>query len=160
MPVDYLLRLFEWTRQTLIAISQKREAGGYGPAREEIEKACLRVTGLSFNLIRRYSPEALFDLMQLGTDPYLRSIFLAELLIQYAQISQEEGNIVDEIASNLQAYYLLSESIGLLPPVEEAAYRSKLEILAQKLSVYRDNPYVREKLTTRLGFPHKQEFKS
>jgi hypothetical protein len=146
MPGDYLLQLFETTRQMLLVISAKREAGGPTGAREEIEKTCLQVTGISFDLVRRYSPEALIDLLRCSGDVYQKSILLAELLIQYAEVSREEEMITDEIASTLKAYCLLSESIGVLNPEEKVSYYSTLDILAKKLSIYKDDPYIREKL--------------
>jgi hypothetical protein len=148
MPTDFLLRLLEWTR-LLELISVKREAGGYPGAIEEIEKACLQVLGLSFNLIKHYSPEALVGLMQQSTDASQKSIFLAELLIEYAKINAAEGKTADAIGSNLQAYCLLWESIGILSPEKEAPYRSKLNILAKKLSVFKENPYIQERLSAR-----------
>jgi hypothetical protein len=147
MPEDYMMRLIEQMTQMLAAIMDQKMEGGNDGAMHEIKTVCLRVTGLPFDLVKRYSPEALIDLMQQGADAYQKSILLAELLIQYAQISRDEGRTADEIASTLQAYCLILESIGVLNPEEKAAYRSKLNILAQKLSVFKDNPYIQEKLT-------------
>lgn len=148
MIIDFLREL-EWER-LLAAIIIRREGKGYNEAREEIEKACLRVTGLPFNLIRRYSPEALLDLMQRGAESSQKSIYLAELLIEYSKICDAEGKTADEIGSTLQAYCLLREAIGILPAKEEAIYRSKLNLLAKKLSVYGDNPYIQVRLAPRL----------
>jgi hypothetical protein len=149
MPTDYFLRLLEMLQPMLIEIDIKRAAGGLDGAREEIEKACLRITGLSFDLLRHNSPEALFDLMQRGTDPYQKSILLAELFIQHAKINEEEGNTADEIGDTLQAYCLISNSIGVLDAEEKAVYDSKLELLAQKLSAFKDNPYIQQRLKPR-----------
>ncbi len=76
MPEDYMMRLIEQTTQMLASIMARKMEGGNDGATQEIETACLRVTGLSFDLIRRYSPEALFDLMQHGADAYQKSILL------------------------------------------------------------------------------------
>lgn len=149
MPEDYMMRLLEQTTQMLATIMNQKMEGGNDGAIHEIETACLRVTGLSFNLVRSYSPEALIDLMQHGADPYQKSILLAELLIQYAKISEDEGRTADEIASTLQAYCLISESIGVLNPEEITIYHSKLDILAKRLSAFKDNPYIQQKLAPR-----------
>ena len=72
---------------------------------------------------------------------------LAELLLQCAEINEEEGKLQEAVVSQLQAFCLLAESFDVLSPEEKAIYRPKLDTLAKKLSAYKDDPYIQQKLT-------------
>jgi hypothetical protein len=98
-------------------------------------------------MIRRYSPEGLSDLLKLGSDSYQKSILLADLLILHARMMEDLGKTAEEIASTLKAYCLIADSIGVLGKGEEPVYRAKLGVLAQKLSLYENHPYIREVLS-------------
>jgi hypothetical protein len=130
--------------QREIAIKLKEE--GVAAAGEEIEKACSRLCGVPFALIRHYPSETLLELMRRGANAEERCLVLAELLMQYAELCQGEGRIADAAGGNLQAHGLISASLGILKPEQQAAYRDKLKVLVEKLAPFADDPYVRRQL--------------
>jgi hypothetical protein len=132
--------------QLEIAIKLKEE--GVAAAGEEIEKACSRVSGVPFALIRHYPSETLFELMRRGANVEERCLVLAELLMQYAELCQDQGRIADATGGNLRAHGLISASLGVLKPEQQAAYRAKLNLLVEKLSPFADDPYVKGQLAS------------
>ena len=146
MPEDYLLRLFEQVTLMLAAIHDRRAAGRNDDAAGEIETACLHTIGLPFALIKRSSPEALSDLMQRGGERYFRSILLAELLLQEAELNKEAGKLTEMMRGQLQAFCLISESINVLSRDDQIIYRIKLKQLAKELEETCPDPYLLEKL--------------
>jgi hypothetical protein len=146
VPIDYLLRVIEQTSLMLASIVLKRSAGRNDDARQDIERACANRVGLPFSLVRRSSPEALSQMIHAGGSPHLRSVLLAELLMQEAEINQVTGDSVEAVRARVQAFCLLAESIGVLSPEEQAVYRRKLDELARELSPLGDDPYLRGKL--------------
>jgi hypothetical protein len=144
-----LLRLIEQAERLRAAIREQKIAGGNDGAMQEIEKACLRSIGLPLSVVRRSSPELLLDLLKQNGDFYYRAVLLAELLLQCAEINEEEGKLQETVVGQLQAYCLLAESLDVLSPEEKAIYRPKLDTLAIKLSAFKDDPYIQQKLTLR-----------
>lgn len=142
-----MLRLIEQAERMMAAIRAQRIEGGSDGAMREIEKSCLRTVGLPLSVVRRSSPEMLLDLLRQSGNFYSRAVLLAELLLQCAEMDEEEGKLQETVGSQLQAFCLLAESLDVLSPDEKAIYRPKLDILAEKLSVFKDDPYIQQKLT-------------
>lgn len=132
----------------LAGILEKRAAGpGHlAEVNSDIEGACLREIGLPLSIIRSSSPEQMQELMAQGGGRHVRSILLAELLLQDAESNRLAGKLPNAIRSELQAFCLLGESIGFLSPDDAAVYRPKLERLAKELSAVGDSPYLADKL--------------
>jgi hypothetical protein len=146
MPEDYLLRMIEESSIMLSSINAHRKAGRDGDAIQDIETACLERIGLPFFLIKRSSPEALLDLMQRSGARYVRSVLLADLLIQDAEINEAAGEVSTAICSRLQAFVLLASSIEMLTTEEKAFYRPKLNTLLHQLKPVSNDPYLQKKL--------------
>jgi hypothetical protein len=146
---------FDWLEmlermQLEIAIELKEE--GAAAAGEEIEKACSRVCGVPFALIRRSPSESLVELLRRGANAEEKCLVLAELLMRHAELGQDQGRIADAVGGNLQAYGLISASLGILKPEQQAAYRDKLNVLAEKLAPFADDPYVSRQLAAATRF--------
>ena len=148
MPEDYIMRLIQQVGAMLAAIIAKRGDGKPAEARQDLDSTCLQTIGLPLATLKRYSPDALArQLEQSGANRYARSIMLAELFIQDAELLSENGN--DEqgaLASYLHAFCLIFDSFPLLATDEQAIYRPKLEMLAAKLEHLPPNPFVTNKL--------------
>ncbi len=140
---------FDWLamlERTQLEIAMKLKEEGAAAAGEEIEKACSRLCGAPFALIRRYPSEALVELMRGGPNAGERCLVLAELLMQHAGLCHGKGEIADSAGGNLQALGLISTSLGVLQPEQQAAYRAKLKVLAEKLCPFSEDPYVNRQL--------------
>jgi hypothetical protein len=148
MAVNLAFDWAEMLERAQLEIAMKLKEEGVAAAGEEIEKACSRVCGVPYALIRHYPSESLIELMQRGANAGERCLVLAELLMRHAELCQGEGRIADAAGSNLQAYGLISASIGALKPEQQAAYRAKLNVLAEKLSPFANDPYVSRQLST------------
>jgi len=148
MPQDYLMRMIEQTTLMLLSILAAKKAGRNDDAAAEIEAACLQRIGLPLALVQRSSPEALSDLMQRSGDRYVRSILLAELLLQDAELCELSEKNSEMIRSRLQAFCLLAESIDALSAEDQLVYRDKLDSLVQTLGTASADAYLQEKLRT------------
>ncbi|MBI5687208.1 MAG: hypothetical protein HZC54_19215 [Verrucomicrobia bacterium] len=147
MAQDYIMRLVEQIGRMLAAIIAHRKAGRDAEAALEIEANCRQAIGLPLEIVRRSSPEALWELLQQGGGlRYPRAVMLAELLLQDAELSKSANRPADTICSQLQAFCLLTESIGVLSHDEAAFYRPRLEALANELEASSSDPYLQQKL--------------
>jgi len=146
MPEDYVMRMVEQTSIMLAAIINHRKVGLDTEAMQDVEKACLQRVGLPLSLIKKSSPEQIFDLMQQGGGFYVRSILLAELLLQDGELNEKTGKIAEALRSQLQAFCLLVETIDVLSSDEKVIYQEKLDKLVQKLKVINADPYLQKRL--------------
>ncbi len=146
MGQDYMMRLMEQVGRMLATVVAHRKAGRNAEAAQEIEASCSETIGLPWDVVRRSSPDAIWEsLQQSGGMRFSRAVMLAELLIADAELSIDDGRPADAIRSRLQAFCLLSESIGVLSLDEAAVYRPKLAFLAGQLNAI-GGPYIRETL--------------
>ncbi len=144
---DYLLQLAEQVAQLLAAILGHRAAGRSAEAGLVVEEACAQLIGLPLETVRRLTPENLAALLaQNAAQQVGRSVLLAELLMQDAELSVEAGRPVAAQCSRLQAFCLLDDALGQLPAAEADTYRPKLAALAGQLAALRHVPYVQQRL--------------
>ncbi len=147
MAQDYIMRMIEQIGRMLAAIIAHRKAGRNADAALEIEASCLQSVGLPIDLVRRSSPEALWELLEQGGGlRYSRAVMLAELLLQDAELSNAAGRPGDAIRCKLQAFCLLADSVDVLSHEDTAIYRPRLEALAGELEAFSNDPYLREKI--------------
>ena len=147
MPRDYIMRLVEQIAQMLASVIAKRRAGQHDEAKRELDAMCLEHIGLSLDFVRRASPEAVSEaLANSGALRPVRSVALAELLIQDAEMCDDAGRAAPAAFSRLHAFCLLADNVDSLTRDEQAIYRPKLDQLARQLEVLRDNPFVGAKL--------------
>jgi hypothetical protein len=147
MPEDYIMRLIQQIGAMLAAIIAKRGDGRPAEARQDLDSTCLQTLGLPLATLKRFTPEALArQLEQSGANRYVRSIMLAELLIQDAELLSENGEAREALASYLHSFCLIFDSFSFLSTEEQAIYRPKLEMLAAKLEHLPPNPYMTHKL--------------
>jgi len=141
------MRLIEQIAAMLAAILGKRRAGQVEEARQDLDAACGQTVGLTLEAVKRLSPDALAGFLRdSGGNRYPRSVMLAELLIQDAEILEEKGAIQEAMPGYLHAFCLLSDAYPLLSGEEQAIYQPKLEALAAKLEGLPPNPYTTERL--------------
>ena len=147
MSGDYLLRQIEMIARAIALIIARRKAGQMLEAAQEIQSQCRQGTGLSFETVQSMAPEALWDFCQQGGAQCMtRALLLAELLIQDAELNRDAGRHGNALRSQLQAFCLLAEVFSTLPPEDAATYRPKLAALVHDLAIFRDEPYVAQKL--------------
>jgi hypothetical protein len=128
-------------------IRAQREAGrSKGPA-DDIAEACLQETGLPFSIVRQSSPEILSALLHEGSNFYGRALILADLLLLESEFNEEEGDRAGMVRAQLQAFCLFGESLAALATNEQAAFRQKMKLLAERLRDAGDDPYLKRKLT-------------
>lgn len=134
MPQDYIVRMIQQMAAMLAGIIAQRQRGELSSAADSIEQKCLEHVGLPLSVVKHTSPEGLAELLATGGDlRYIRSIALAELLIQDAEISVLRGSPFTAVASYTHAVRLLSDSIPVLDREEQRHYRGKLEDVATRL---------------------------
>ncbi len=141
------MRLVEQIGRMLASIVAKKQAGLHHEARQEIETACLQSVGLSLDLVKRSSPEAIAAKLESagGLRPS-RAVLLAELLLQDAELSEAAGRATEASVSYLHAFCLLGDSVELLSVEEQLTYLPKLDRLSARLHAFRSDPYVAGKL--------------
>ena len=141
------MRMVEQISRMLAGICAHRNAGRDLEAAHEIDVHCRQTIGLPLELVRRSSPEALWELLQQsGGLSYPRAIMLAELLLHDAELSKTATRTADATLSQLHAYCLLAESISVLSSDDVAIYGPRLEALAIELESLSRDPYVQQKL--------------
>lgn len=147
MPEDYIMRLAQQIAAMLAAIIARRAEGKSAEARQDLDSTCLQTVGLPLATLKRLKPEDLSrQLEQSGANQCARSIILAELFIQDAELLSEDGDAQGALASYLHAFCLIFDSFPLLASDEQTIYRPKLEMLAAKLEHLPPNPFVTHKL--------------
>src|SRR5690606_27758281 len=108
MPQDYILRWLQQLGAIVATISGKRTAGDLAGAEQEIDDQCQRHIGLPLVVIRQSSPEGLEALLAMGGSMQLhRSLILAELLRQDAELAKARGNPMFAAGSLRQAERLI-----------------------------------------------------
>lgn len=111
MPRDYVLRLIDQVALMLAEILAKRKKGARAEARTEIEHQALQHTGLPLSLIRGAAPAMVADLLRNGGElRFIRSVLLAELLLQDAEICEESDDPTGAIAGYVHAWCLLHDA--------------------------------------------------
>lgn len=151
------MRLIQQIAAMLAAIVAKRRAGQNVEATQAIEATCLQTCGLPLETVKGLPPDALVEhLRSSGGNRYLRAVMLAELLLQDAEMREEQGEPHQALVGQLHAFCLLFDSMEVLSSEEQAIYRPKLAMLAAKLEHLPPNPYVTEKLRAYRAFPFPQ----
>jgi hypothetical protein len=147
MAQDYIMRLVQQIAAMLAAIIAKRRRGEIAEARQEIDAACLQTVGFTLETVKRMPPDTVAQhLAASGGNRFPRAVMLAELLIQDGEIHEAQNGSQPALVSHLHAFCLLSDSVEVLSPEEQAIYRPKLAMLAEKLENLPANPYVAERL--------------
>ena len=131
MAKDYILRMIEQVAMMLAEIVASRRRGDVAEATREIADKCQQTSGLTLDLVKRSSPRAIAELLRTGGElRYLRSIMLAELLVQDAEICEESGHADDALVSYLHAFRLVYDSLEALSLEDQRVYRDKLALIA------------------------------
>ena len=132
----------------LAGILAKMKGGQYPAARLEIDHICLTHIGLSMSDVKQRSPESLTEhLSHSGPLKIQRSILLAELLLQDAELCDRDANETGAVLSRMHAFCLLTSSIDSLDQSEQPAYRAKLTQIAEQLKPFTTHPYLVDKLS-------------
>lgn len=147
VPRDYIMRMVEQIAAMLATILAKREAGYVEEARKELDNHSLRTIGLTVAQLKKLSPEAVAQLLnEGGALRPVRAITLVELLLVDAELADEQPDAAEAMASRVHAFCLLSDSIASLNSDDQAIYRPKLKLLADKLGDLKTHPYIAERL--------------
>jgi hypothetical protein len=134
MAADYILRMIQQAAMMLASIIARKERGDLPGAAREIEEKCLQTVGLPLAVIKQSTPDSLAELLAAGgaLRP-ARSIALAELLIQDAELCERQGDPVLAVLAYAHAARLLADSLGALSGEDFTHYQSKLEDVDAKL---------------------------
>lgn len=135
MARDYILRLIDQVAMMLAEIVAKRKGGQKTEARTEIENQAMQHTGLPLSLIRSAAPAMVADLLRNGGElRFIRSVLLAELLLQDASIAEETGDKTAALTDFMHAWCLLHDSIGAFTAEERKYFGAKQEHAGSRLS--------------------------
>lgn len=135
MAKDYILRLIEQVAMMLAQIVAKRKGGDLVDVRNEIEDQALQHSGLPLSVIRNAAPEMVADLLRSGGElRFIRSILLAELLIQDAEVCEETGDKSTALVDYVHAWRLLHDSIEAFNADERKHFGAKQEQVAARLN--------------------------
>jgi hypothetical protein len=148
MARDYILRMVEQIAAMLASIIAKKQAGQIAEAGVELENTCLQTIGLNLADLKRLSPESVAGLLNnAGALRPVRAVMLAELLLADAELHEAHPNVVPPVEFNyVHAFCLLADAIGALTTEEQAFYRVKLDMLAERLGDLKEHPYIKERL--------------
>jgi len=133
MPQDYILRLLQQLGAIVATIAGKRTAGDLAGAEQEIDDQCQRHVGLPLVVVRQSSPENLAALLAMGGAMQVhRSLILAELLRQDADLALARGNPLAAVTSLRQAERLVQHALpSLVGDEAETFSRAAQEIATQ-----------------------------
>jgi hypothetical protein len=147
MAQDYIMRMVEQIAAMLAAIIAKRRLGQTEEAKADLAALSLQTIGLPLDTVRQLAPDALAShLAASGGNRYSRSVMLAELLIQDAEMLDGDAQAETALRSRLHAFCLLFDAFPVLSREEQSIFRPKLEMLAAKLERLPPNPFTTEKL--------------
>jgi hypothetical protein len=147
MAQDYLMRLVQQIAAVLAAIISRRQSGRTEEAKGEIATQCLQTIGLTIARVRQLTPDALAEhLNASGMNRNYRSLLLAELLLQDAEMLEAEGQSQQAFGNYVHAFCLLDDVMPSLSDEEQATFFPKREILAAKVTNLPANPYTTERI--------------
>ncbi len=137
--VTHILRLTAQIAAMLAAIMGKRNDGKITEVSgQDLEKLSLQTIGLPISTPVQMSPKTLRDhLAMSGLNRYHRSVMLAEMLIQEAEMSALGDSTPYALVCYTHAFCLLSDSIDHLSSDEQASCRPKLASLGATLGNHR-----------------------
>jgi hypothetical protein len=86
------MRLIEQVGRMLAGILALRKVGRIADAARQVETLCEQNTGLRLELVKRSAPETILQLLKTGGGTeHVRAVLLAELLLQDAEMSDDDG---------------------------------------------------------------------
>ncbi len=128
MARDYILRLIDHVALMLAEIVAKRKGAQRPEARAAIEKQALQHTGLPLSLIRDATPEMVAELLRHGGElRFIRAVLLAELLLQEADMAEEDGDRAAALPAYLHVWYLLEDAAESFNREEHEHFGAKQE---------------------------------
>lgn len=134
MPQDYILRLLQQLGAIVATIAGKRTAGDFAGAEHELNEQCLRHTGLPLVVAKQASSDDLQALLAMGGQMQLhRSLILAELLRQDAELAKARGNPLEAVVSLRRALDLVERALPALVGEEAAAFREAQQTMVTQL---------------------------
>ncbi|HEY5035669.1 MAG TPA: hypothetical protein VII74_00890 [Chthoniobacterales bacterium] len=147
MATDYIMRLVEQIAATLAGILFKQSGGRYAEARDDLDEKCVETIGMGLGDVIRLSPEGVAELLAgAGALRCSRSILLAELLLLDSSLGDALRDYSRSSLDYLHAFCLLSDSLAVLEPEDQAVYRAKADSLAVRLRELPSSTYIEEKL--------------
>lgn len=130
---DYILRLVEQISRILAGIIHQKRLGRGEHALAGVEQACLEQVGLPLELIKQASPEQLLALLRSGGDIWVtRSLILAELLREEAEICELRGNAPSAALSYAHASRLIVDALPFLNDDEKRHFEILLDHIESK----------------------------
>jgi hypothetical protein len=118
----------------LAGILAKRRAGDLAGAEAELREKALQNVGLPLTAVKHSPPEAVQALLaETGAMQPLRTVLLAELLIEDGNLAEARGNPPEAVLSLQLASRLLEDVVDVLPRDDAQTYRARLEDLAARL---------------------------
>jgi hypothetical protein len=141
-----MLRMIEQIAAMLAAIMARKQAGQLVEARSEAQKSCLQTIGLTLDELKRLSPESVAQLLNnAGALRTMKAVTLAELLLVDAELQEANPNPNAFLSNYVHAFCLLADEVDKLSAEEQAIYRVKLDLLADRLGDLRTHPYISER---------------
>lgn len=131
---DYFMRMTEMLTTVLMKVVLNKEKKNFEDAQQEIETAAKTIVGLDLKIIKILSPDDVIKLMK-TSDVYAgRCIVSAELLREYALISDEKNQINESVNIFKKSLWLYIEAVltDELPSPQD--FYSKINELIKKLN--------------------------
>ena len=132
---DYIMRMIEQFSNVLAQIIFNREIKKYELAESEIRKAYKDLLGSDREFVLSLSDDAILQLFKSSSETgYERCVFIAELLIEEAQIIESKGGSAC-LASDLysKAFNVLAQVVIESKYWRQEAYLQKLNDLTKKI---------------------------
>jgi hypothetical protein len=147
MGRDYILRMVDQMAAMFASVIARKQAGQLAEARAELENTCIQTIGLTLTDLKRLSPEAVAQLLNnAGALRPIRAVTLAELLLVDAEWHETGQDALPPVSNFVHAFCLLADTIDALTTEDQAIYRAKLNMLADRLGDLRTHPYIKERL--------------
>lgn len=136
MQSDYIMRIIEQFVQSIVAIVQRRKAGDYKEAYEQIQKASRYYLRTDIELLLLYSPDQIIDLFKDSTN-YLdapRCILCADLLQELALINEALNLNVEAIRIKSTCLSLYKSAVLENKDCQTSENFEKISILERELN--------------------------
>jgi hypothetical protein len=135
MQKDYIMRIVEQFVQAILAIMQRRKAGEYKEAREQVRIAARYLLRTDIDLLLLYDNEHIVDHFKDFADRIEteKCILSADLFRELALIEEAEKHSEEALRLRILCLYLYSIGIPKEPQFQEPQYFEKVAALIEEL---------------------------
>lgn len=138
MQRDYIMRIVEQFVQAILNIMQRRKAGEYKEAKEQVRTAARYLLRIDIDLLLLYDDEYIIEnfkdfMHQLETE---KCVLGADLFHELALVEEAEQQQAAALRLKALCLYLYTLGIPKEPQFQEAQYFEKVSTLMEELKEY------------------------